>query len=183
MEQIGDQKRALKPGFARAAMLLPALCSLVAASAANAQSADTMASVSRSITVVKNSDLLFGDFIAGTANSNFRMHAVTGNLIQLSGDAVSIGGAQSRASFTATGTPFAQANIRRSQNSINIVRDGGSETMRVDNFWLGNSGGLRDQILDAAGQATYFVGGRLRIGPNQAAGTYRGTFEVTIDYQ
>lgn len=164
-------------------MLLPALCCVAAVSAANAQSADTMASVNRSITVVKNSDLLFGDFIAGTTNSNFRMHAVTGNLIQLSGDAVSIGGAQGRASFTATGTPFAQANIRRSQNSINIVRDGGTETMRVDNFWLGNSGGLRDQILDAAGQATYFVGGRLRIGANQAAGTYRGSFDVTIEYQ
>lgn len=164
-------------------MLLLAPCCMASVSAANAQSADTMASVSRSITVVKNSDLLFGDFIAGTTNSNFRMHAVTGNLIQLSGNAVSIGGTQSRASFTATGTPFAQANIRRSQNSINIVRDGGSETMRVDNFWLGNSAGLRDQILDAAGQATYFVGGRLRIGPNQVAGTYRGTFNVTIEYQ
>ncbi len=164
-------------------MLLPALCCLVPVSASHAQSADTMVTVNRAITVVKNSDLLFGNFIAGTTNSNFRMHAVTGNLIQQSGNAVSIGGAQSRASFTATGTPFAQANIRRSQNSINIVRDGGSETMRVDNFWLGNSGGLRDQILDAAGQATYFVGGRLRIGPNQAAGTYRGTFSVTIEYQ
>ncbi|MEP2821406.1 MAG: DUF4402 domain-containing protein [Parasphingorhabdus sp.] len=173
----------MKPRFARAAMLLLALSCASVVSNANAQSADTMASVSRSITVVKNSDLLFGDFIAGTTNSNFRMHAVTGNLIQQSGDAVSIGGTQSRASFTATGTPFAQANIRRSQNSIDIVRDGGSETMRVDNFWLGNSGGLRDQILDAAGQATYFVGGRLRIGPNQAAGTYRGTFNVTIEYQ
>jgi hypothetical protein len=136
-----------------------------------------------SITVVKNSDLSFGDFIAGTTNSDFRIHAVTGNLTRLSGDATSIGGAQTRASFTATGRPNTAANIRRSQSFINIVRDGGTETMRVNQLFLGNSAGLRDQNLDASGQATYFVGGRLRIGPNQAPGSYSGSFDVTIEYQ
>ncbi len=103
-------------------------------------------------------------------------------MTQINGNAIAMGGTTSRASFTATGMPFQQANIRRLQNSINIVRDGGTETMRVNDFWLGNRAGLRDQILDASGQATYFVGGKLRIGANQTPGTYRGAFNVTIDY-
>lgn len=43
--------------------------------------------------------------------------------------------------------------------------------------------GARNRFLDASGEATYQIGGQLRIGANQAAGTYRGTFNVTIDYQ
>ena len=182
MEQIGDQKRPITARIAHAAFLLPTLfCAVQNAQAAPANG-DSSATVRQPITVVKNSDLLFGRFLAGTTTSDFRIDAVTGNMTQLSGDAVSIGGPVSRASFTATGTPFAQANIRRSQNSINIVRSGGTETMRVNDFWLGNRAGLRDQTLDASGQATYFVGGRLRIGANQVPGSYSGSFNVTIDY-
>ncbi len=164
--------------------LLVALCLLpmlpVQAQTATGQS---QAELRQPITVVKNSDLNFGSFVAGATVSEFRIDAVTGSMTQLRGDAVSIGGGQSRASFTATGTPNVQANIRRSQSSINIVRQGGTETMRVNDFWLGNRAGLRDQILDASGQATYFVGGRLRIGANQTPGNYSGSFAVTIEYQ
>lgn len=184
MKHCGDQNRAFKPGIARAVFLLPVCAWLAFAQPVLAQSDTGEARVDlvQPITVVKNSDLNFGNFIAGTTNSSFRIDAVNGIMSQLNGDAISIGGTQSRASFTATGRPFEQANIRRVQNSINIVRVGGTETMRVDNFWLGNRAGLRDQTLDASGQATYFVGGRLRIGANQAAGAYRGNFDVTIDY-
>ncbi|QJB69101.1 DUF4402 domain-containing protein [Parasphingorhabdus halotolerans] len=173
-----------KPFLARVASLPVALFTVFTMQSALAAPADgdSQAEVRTPITVVKNSDLAFGNFLAGTTNSEFRINAVSGVMSKLSGDAVSIGGTISRASFTATGTPGQQANIRRSQNSINIVRVGGTETMRVNDFFLGNAGGLRDQILDAAGQATYFVGGRLRIGPNQVPGNYRGTFSVTIDY-
>lgn len=184
MKQCGDLGRADLSGIARMASMLPVALCLAWTSPIQAAdgSGETTVTIKRPITVVKNSDLEFGDFIAGTTVSSFRIDAVTGNLNQLNGNAISIGGTRSRASFTATGTPFAAANIRRSQSSINIVRDGGAETMRVDQFFLGNRAGLRDQILDASGEATYFVGGRLRIGANQTPGTYRGTFEVTIEY-
>lgn len=185
MKHVGTKKQALLSALTSAAIALPVCSSLLFASPAQAQTAnsDTNADIRQPITVVKNSDLDFGTFIAGTVNSEFRIDAVTGNMAQLNGDASSVGGTVSRASFTATGTPFTQANIRRSQNSINIVRDGGTETMRVNDFFLGNRAGLRDQILDASGQATYFVGGRLRIGANQVAGNYSGSFNVTIEYQ
>lgn len=181
---MDNQKRAGKLGISRAALLLSAFPCLAmpAPALADTINSSLSAEVRQPLTVIKNSDLIFGNFVAGAANSDFRIDAVTGIMTQLNGDAVVIGGTTSRASFTATGTPFAQANIRRSQNSINIVRVGGTETMRVNDFWLGNRAGLRDQILDASGQATYFVGGRLRIGANQVPGNYRGSFDVTIEY-
>lgn len=185
MKYVGTRIGAIKPKM-HGAIIALSICSCVLFSqsvAAQTSSGDSNAAIRQPITVVKNSDLNFGSFIAGAATSEFRIDAVTGVMAQLRGDAIAMGGTVSRASFTATGTPFQQANIRRSQNSINIVRDGGSETMRVNDFWLGNRAGLRDQILDASGQATYFVGGKLRILANQAPGTYRGTFNVTIEYQ
>jgi len=183
--QNKDQVPVATPRVLRAAILLPLLSCIAILSPAQAETANgqSSANLRAPITVVKNSDLNFGKFTAGTVNSEFRIDAVNGNMAQLNGDAVSMGGNISRASFTATGTPNTQANIRRSQNSINIVRSGGTETMRVNDFWLGNRAGLRDQILDASGQATYFVGGKLRIGPNQVPGNYSGTFSVTIEYQ
>lgn len=185
MKHVGTRKKVIQPKKKSAfiALFLSSCLLSVQPIQAQTSSGQTNADVRQPLTVVKNSDLDFGSFVAGTTNSEFRIDAVTGIMAQLNGNAIAMGGTTSRASFTATGTPFQQANIRRSQNSINIVRDGGSETMRVNDFWLGNRAGLRDQVLDASGQATYFVGGKLRIGANQAAGTYRGTFNVTIEYQ
>lgn len=184
MKHVGTRNRAWQPAIKSAVAALAASSCLLLAQPVLAQisTGQTNADVRQPITVVKNSDLSFGSFVAGTSTSEFRIDAVTGAMAQLNGNAISMGGTVSRASFTATGTPFQQANIRRSQNSINIVRDGGSETMRVNDFWLGNRAGLRDQTLDASGQATYFVGGKLRILANQTPGIYRGTFNVTIDY-
>jgi len=185
VKHVGINRQAIGPAKTGAVAALAAWLCLLSVQPAKAQTASGQANVDvrQPLTVVKNSDLDFGAFVAGTTNSEFRIDAVTGVMAQLNGNAIAMGGTTSRASFTATGTPFQQANIRRSQNSIDIVRDGGSETMRVNDFWLGNRAGLRDQVLDASGQATYFVGGKLRIGANQAAGIYRGTFNVTIEYQ
>lgn len=185
MKHVGTRIRALKPEIKSVAIALCASSCLFIAQPGLAQTSNgqTNADVRQPLTVAKNSDLDFGKFVAGTTTSEFRIDAVTGAMAQLNGNAISMGGTTSRASFTATGTPFQQANIRRSQNSINIVRDGGTETMRVNDFWLGNRAGLRDQVLDASGQATYFVGGKLRILANQTPGIYRGTFNVTIEYQ
>jgi len=135
--------------------------------------------INQGVNIVKNADLHFGDFIAGTVNSRFRINPNTGTLNQQNGNAISIGGTHSAASFTAFGTPLLRVRITSNQNRIFIVRDGGTETMRVNRFRFD---GPRNRFLNASGEVTYRVGGQLRIRPNQAAGTYRGSFNVTIDY-
>lgn len=186
MEQVRDQKRAFRPSFARAANLLcglscVGLSCLGLTQPVQAQSAtgDTTATVNTAIEITKNADLDFGDFVPGTTNSLFRLNPRNGNLNQRSGDAIAIGGGHDAASFTVSGTPFLRVRITRGQNRIFIVRDGGTERMRINRFRFDG----RRRFLDASGEATYRVGGQLRVGANQAAGTYRGTFDVTVDYQ
>ena len=139
MKQVGIDRQAFLPAITGAVVAPAVLLCLLSAQPAKAQTAsgETNVDIRKPLTVVKNSDLDFGTFVAGTTNSEFRIDAVTGIMAQLNGNALAMGGTTSRASFTATGTPFQQANIRRSQNSIDIVRDGGSETMRVNDFFTG----------------------------------------------
>lgn len=181
MGNNGDQKMTNKSVFARTSLLLPVAAGFVFAQPAYAADANgqSSANINQSITVVKNSDLDFGDFIAGTANSIFRMNPNNGNLNQRSGDATAFGGVTTPAAFTASGTPLLRVRITSSQNRIFIVRDGGTETMRVNRFRFD---GNRNRFLNAAGEVTYQVGGQLRVGANQVPGTYRGAFNVTIDY-
>mgnify|MGYP003634282726 CR=1 FL=1 len=162
-------------------MLLLLVC-IGLAQPAQAQSANGQAAVvlNQGVNITKNADLHFGDFIAGTVQSVFRMDPATSALNQRSGDAISIGGAPTAASFTAYGTPLTRVRITVAENRIDIVRDGGTEVMRVNRFRFD---GPRNRFLDASGEATYKIGGQLRIGANQVGGTYRGTFNVTIDYQ
>lgn len=176
-----DQKKTAKSSIWRAAAALPVVACALAIQPAQAQSANGQASanINQSLTVVKNADLEFGTFIAGTTQSDFRLNPNNGNLNQRNGDAVAIGGTPGPASFTASGDPLLRVRITVSQNQISIVRDGGTETMRVNRFRFD---GGRNRFLNAAGEVTYQVGGQLRIGANQAPGTYRGAFDVTIDY-
>jgi len=182
VEQLRDQKRAFKPCFARAAFMLSALACIGLAQPLKAQSAsgDATVVVNQGVNMVKNSDLHFGDFIAGTIRSVFRMNPATSTLDQRNGNAISIGGAPTVASFTALGAPLTIVRITVAENRIDIVRDGGTETMRVNRFRFD---GARNRSLDASGETTYQIGGQLRIGANQMGGTYRGVFNVTIDYQ
>lgn len=171
----------LKSSIWRAGIALPVAACTLFVQPAQAQSANgqTSANINQSVTVVKNADLEFGTFVPGTVRSVFRLNPNNGNLNQRNGDAVAIGGAPEPASFTASGTPLLRVRITSSQNRIFIVRDGGTETMRVNRFRFD---GPRNRFLNAAGEATYRVGGQIRIGANQAPGTYRGAFNVTIDY-
>lgn len=181
MGQNRDQKQVENTGFARAFGIVPAALCLCFAQPLLAQSGtgDVRVTINRGVQVVKDTDLDFGDFASGTVNSVFRLNPNNGNLNQRSGNAVSIGGIPTPAAFTASGTPLLRVRITSNQNRIFIVRDGGTETMRVNRFRFD---GRRNRFLDASGDVTYRVGGQLRVGPNQAPGTYRGTFNVTIDY-
>lgn len=60
-----------------------------------------------------------------------------------------------------------------------LTRVGGTETMTVDTWTV--SGNSR-RVVAAQQPFTFKVGGTLRVGTNQAEGTYAGTFTVDIQY-
>ncbi len=168
-----------KSRYKRAIVSVPAaFIAIQGAHAANG-GGDSTANIRQPVSVTKTADLDFGTFVPGTANSVFRINPRNGNMTQRSGDAIAFGGTPTPASFDVTGTAGLRVQITRNQNRIFITRDGGTETMRINRFTYDR----RRKRLNAAGEANFAVGGQIRIGANQAAGTYRGTFGVTVEYQ
>ncbi len=173
--------RGLNTGFGL--MLSLAVGFPFAAAHAGQGSGQTQTLINKGVNISKNADLHFGDFAAGTSQSRFRMDPDSGTIIQLNGNATSLGGTQTAASFTAFGTPLATVRMTVSQNQIDLTRVNGTETMRVDQFRFDGGNGTRNRTLNASGSATYKLGGRLTINPNQTGGAYVGNFNMTIDYQ
>lgn len=158
---------------------VPAVIVAVQGAHAANDSSETTADIRQPVTVTKAADLDFGTFIPGSATSVFRINPRNGNMTQRSGDAIAFGGTPTPASFDVTGTAGLRVQITRNQNRIFITRDGGTESMRINRFTYDR----RRKRLNAAGEANFAVGGQIRIRPNQAAGTYRGSFGVTVEYQ
>lgn len=168
-----------RSSFIYAAMVLPSMLLTAGGAQAANGTTDTTASIRQPVTINKDNDLGFGTFVPGTTNSVFRLNPNNGNLSRRNGDAIAFGGTPTAAAFTVSGTPNLRVRITSGQNIIFITRDGGTETMRVNRFRFD---GARNRFLDATGEAVYRVGGQVRVGANQAAGTYRGNFSITVDY-
>jgi hypothetical protein len=154
-----------------------------AAAQAASGSAQTRIIVNQGVNISKNAELSFGDFSAGTTQSRFRMDPDSGTIIPLGGNAVSLGGTRTAASFTAFGAPHETVRMTVSQSQIDLTRINGTETMRVDQFRFDGGNGTRNRTLSASGSVEYKLGGRLTINANQTAGAYVGSFNISIDYQ
>lgn len=159
-------------------ILLPAVLCSAGPVAAASKSSQARVTISQPVTMTKKADLLFGDFATGTTDSIFRIDPRSAVLSQQNGDAVSLGGTQTLAAVEVTGTALTRVQISTGDASILIRRVGGRQTMRIDRFRFDR----RLKNLDAAGEQSFNIGGQLRVGANQRAGTYRGTFNVSIDY-
>lgn len=150
---------------------------------AHAQSrASTSTQVLTPITVGNNNDLNFGNIVPGSAQSIIRINRNNGAIAVQSGNAVLFGGTVERAEFLITGDPFTRVQISLPR-SLELVRSGGTETMRVNRFRMnGNGGRIARRNIDDIGSLSVLVSAQLRVRPQQAAGIYRGTYEMTVEY-
>jgi len=160
-----------------------AACFPLAAVHAAPGSGQTQTIISKGVNISKDADLRFGDFSAGKSLSRFRLDPDSGAIVQLTGNAVSLGGTRTAATFTAYGTPLETVRMTVSQNQIDLTRVNGTEKMRVDQFRFDGGNGTRNRTLSASGTIIYRLGGRLTINPDQAGGAYVGSFNINIDYQ
>ena len=159
-------------------ILLPLLAAPMAAfgqSSATA-SANATATVYTAIALAKTHDLAFGNVFSTTAGGT-----VT----------VSSAGVESSSPtglFAAANTPTAASfTVGGANNAVFAITlpssaslTSGSNTMTVNTFTssLGAS-----STLSAGGTATLDVGANLVLGASQAAGSYTGSFSVTVAYQ
>ena len=100
---------------------------------------------------------------------------------------LSSAGAATSPTLTTSGTATAGRFTITAQGStvLNITfGDGtvtnGSDSMAINNFT--SSSTPASNTTDASGNLTLDVGADLNVGANQAAGTYTGTYTVTVSY-
>lgn len=129
--------------------------------------------VLQAVTVTKGADLDFGKVVTGQSASTVRV-AEDGS--RSCGAGLTCIGPTSSALFNITGTANESVMVSIDQRRITLAASN-TLTMTVDLTVP------TDVIVLHAGKGSFRVGGTLNVGPNQAAGTYTGTFMVSVDYQ
>ena len=139
------------------------------------------------LSLIKDDDLLFGNIIRGTTAGTV--------IIAPAGTRTSTGGVTlapstfQPARFAGFGAANQSVQISMSANTITLTRVGGGATMTVDTWIIGSTPTaqltttpLTFTIGSATGLFNFPLGATLRVGANQASGTYTGTFSVTLNY-
>jgi hypothetical protein len=118
----------------------------------------------------------FGD-VAGDANDPTTVVLTTGGTTS-SDDGASTGGTPSAGNFDVTGAGSLAYDITLPADDV-VTLTGTGDPMKVDSFTdsVGGSSSL------TSGADTFDVGATLTINPNQAAGSYSGTYIVEVNYQ
>jgi hypothetical protein len=141
--------------------------------------ATATATIITPISIEKKVDLNFGNIVANSTGGTVTI--ATDNTPKYNKVAApSIPGTRSAASFEVKGFAGVTYSIELPK-TITLKKDGGKETMTVDNFVSNPSG---TGLLSASGSQTVNVGATLNVAANQVAGTYKNTtdLKVTVNY-
>lgn len=173
----------------RALWLLAALAQPAMAGERVTVSAPAEAVVVRQLSFIKVDDLAFGRIIPGTAAGTVVL-APDGTRTATGGARLATGGLVQPAAFAGKGDYNEIVTIAMTASSATLTRVGGGGTMTIDTFIIGSTptaqlttAPLAFRIANTNGMFQFPLGATLRVKANQAAGTYTGTFAVTLDYQ
>jgi hypothetical protein len=125
------------------------------------------------MTITKNVDLNFGNIASGSAAGSVVL-STSGDRTALNVTLPSVPGTVSAAAFTVAGLVGANYKINL---PTSITISNGTTTMTIDEFEEN-----ANKVL-AAGTETFNVGATINLAANQAAGSYTGSFAVTVDYE
>jgi len=159
-----------------AALLAAAPSPLLAANPAT--EATGSAIVLKPLSLVRKTNMDFGTLITSATAGTAAINPVTG-VLTTTGGVTPVPGGVSPAVFLGAGSRNAPYQIRLPKNPITLTRAGGTETMSVSNWTLD---GPTNRMIGANEAFSFNVGARLAVGANQVAGTYVGTFDVTVHY-
>ncbi len=161
----------MKRIFAVAVLSLAATTAAFASTSATATATGTAIFV-RPLSITKTADLGLGIVVIGNGGN---VHVTTDGVLYPNNVAV-LPGNVSAARFTVNGEPnYSYSIILPSSAPIS----NGTDTLHIDNFQSMPSGA---SVLPASGTEEIAVGADVTFDPNQAPGTYTGTFNVTVMY-
>ncbi len=170
---IGALRFPFLPLTAAALIAAPAMAAPIVSPTPPAAQAALM----RPLTLTKLADMDFG-YLGVTAAGTAVIDPVT-NTLSVTGGVIRLGGTPHAARFAGATSSSAVVNIKIPNNTILLIRVGGTQTIQLNAFTLD---GQSKRTMARAGVFEFAVGGTLRPVANQMEGVYTGTFDVTIQY-
>lgn len=177
--------------FTRFRLILAALLlgSLPAATwAQDTESPEARAFLVTPLSFVKQTDLDFGQIVPTDTDGTVTMDST--GAVTTTGGIYVIDGTQQPARFWGYGSFNQRVLINVTQNSYTLTRDGGTETMIMDQILIGSQPPIvittnprRFRIANPDGFFSFTIAGRLQVGARQTPGVYTGEFAVTLEYQ
>jgi hypothetical protein len=131
---------------------------------------------SAQISITRNADLRFGSLTVGGAAGTVVITPAGAR--STTGSVAGIGAAFGAASFTVS-VPSGNPHYTFTLPTSATLTDSGSATMTVDTF-TSNPACCASQVAGSSRTEVLTVGATLHVGANQAAGSYSGTFFVTV---
>lgn len=135
------------------------------------------ASILKSLSVIKQVDLDFGEVIT-TGAGTVVMDPTSGALTTTGGLTI-MGTSAHPATFTATGSKNSVVNIRLPSSAVTLTRVGGGGTLTISNF---TTDGKTNRKFALNTAFNFNVAATLNVGAAQPDGTYTGTFPITVQY-
>lgn len=140
------------------------------------------------LSFVKQFDLNYGSIIPGDTAGTVVMDS-TGAVVT-TGGVTQINGTQQPALFWGYGTFRQTVLINSDSNTYVLTRNGGSETMIMDQVLIGSRPPIiistnprRFRIINPDGYFSFTIAGRLQVAANQAPGVYTGEFTIQLEYE
>jgi spore coat protein U-like protein len=162
---------------AAAALAGIALVSMAATAAQAQATATTGASVTIAdpIAITKTADLSFGTVVPSAAAGTVVVS--TSGTRSVTGGVSALGGTITAAAYSVTGYGNSTYSIAL-PTSVSLTGPTGATAMSASSF--AHSADASPAL--SGGSDSFTVGATLSVGANQAAGTYSGTFDVTVAY-
>ncbi|MFU7529088.1 DUF4402 domain-containing protein [Qipengyuania sp. ASV99] len=159
-----------------------------ALAAQTTEPSEAQAFVVTPLSFVKQFDLDFGQIIPGDTNGAVVMDST--GAVTTTGGIIQINGTQQPARFWGFGTFNQRVLINSDATSYVLTREGGSETMVMDQLLIGsqppiviNTNPRRFRIVNPDGYFSFTIAGRLQVAANQASGVYSGEFTIQLEYE
>lgn len=177
--------RALAPA------LLAAMAFACPAQAQDIATARMSAHVEQPISIINADDMNFGKIAYTTTGGTVDLSPEASATCTPSAGLIRTGICQA-AKFEGDAGFLATLRIKRPNGDSIVLSGPAGATMLVDDFAFGAGPGLFDWRINGAntrftvfnldGSYTFYAGGTLHVGANQAPGVYTGSFEIQIAY-
>ena len=169
--------------YSAAAVAMAAAMGMSSVAHADTATADATAEVLEALVLTNTNDLDFGAMVVTGAGSVIL--AADGTLDCTSTN-ITCSGTTSVADFDVDGTANKDVTVNLPSSSVNLVHTGnvGSTAAQhvivLDTFTSTATGG--EVTTNGTGDASFDVGGTITLDGSEIAGTYEGSFDVSVEY-